>query len=163
MATPTSARADGHDGSSDAIRLLTEVFNSLLGSVRTNALTVPPLSRPLLEISLAYQGYRQVLGRAGVSVLVDVARNPKAADVIDLRGPFPDTPVTIVAFDQGGNEIGSDAEHRRDGDVRHATIPGLTAEKVVARVEVLDQTNNPILFGGTIPAAATVATTTRAK
>jgi hypothetical protein len=161
MATETSTRAGGHDGGADAIRLLTEVFNSLLDSVRTNALVAPQLSRQLLEISLAYQGYRQVLGRAGVSVLVNVTRNPNAADVIDLRGPFPNSPVTIVAFDQGGNEIGSNAEQAHDGDVRHATIPGLTGDQVVARVEVLDERGVPILFGGTIPAV--VSTTTRVK
>jgi hypothetical protein len=157
MATPTSAKRDGHDADADAIRVLTEVFHSLLESVRANTLTVPSLSRELLEVSLGYQGYRQLLGRADVSVLVEVARNPKSADVIDLRGPIPDTRVTIVAFDLGGREIGRDAEHARDGDVRHATIPGLTAGQVVARVEVLDEQQRPILFGGTIPAVVAAA------
>jgi hypothetical protein len=149
---PTVASStDGSESGIDAIRLLTQAFNGLLDSMRANPLLTPPLSPKNVEVALAYQGYRQGLGRAGVSVLVRVERDPKAADVIDLYGPFPDTPLTIVAFNADGTEIGRDAEHTRVGENRKATIPGLKPHQLVARVEVLDEHNVPILFGGTIP------------
>jgi hypothetical protein len=67
--------------------------------------------------------------------------------VLTLEGPIPSTRVTVVAYGPDGAEIGRDPEHRRDGEVRHATIPGLKDEMTISRIEILDENHRPILLG----------------
>ena len=119
-----------------------------LGTLRLNG--PPPLDERSRRLLLGYRGYRQLLGRPRADrVFVQAVRD--LDDVITLQGPLPAGEVTVVAYDTNGNEVGRIRTRAADG-VCTARIPNLGSQLVVARVEVLDTTGNPILFGGPIPA-----------
>jgi hypothetical protein len=108
------------------------------------------LTPPQQRMALTYNAFRTLLGRSGAAAIVRATRggpDNNAGDVLTLEGPIPSTRVTVVAYGPDGAEIGRDPEHRRDGEVRHATIPGLKDEMTISRIEILDENHRPILLG----------------
>jgi hypothetical protein len=108
------------------------------------------LTPPQRRLALTYNAFRTLLGRQGSAAIISAARGGPgndAGDVLSLRGPIPSTRITVVAYGSDGAEIGRDPEHRRDGELRYATIPGLRDEMTISRIEILDEDCQPILLG----------------
>jgi hypothetical protein len=109
------------------------------------------LTTPQLRLALTYNAFRALLGRpdAAAPIISATRGGPDndAGDVLTLRGPIPATKITVVAYGDNGQEIGRDSEHKRDGELRYATIPGLKDKMTVSRIEILDENGQPILLG----------------
>lgn len=108
------------------------------------------LTFPQRRLALTYDAFRTLLGRQGSAAIITATRGgpaKDAGDVLTLTGPIPSTKITVVAYGSDGAEIGRDPEHRRDGEVRHATIPGLKDDMTISRIEILDENQHPILLG----------------
>jgi hypothetical protein len=102
------------------------------------------------RLALTYNAFRTLLGRTGAAAIISATRggpDDDAGDVLTLRGPIPPTSITVVAYGSDGKEIGRDPEHRRHGEIRYATIPGLKDEMTISRIEILDENRQPILLG----------------
>jgi hypothetical protein len=108
------------------------------------------LTLPQRRLALTYNAFRTLLGRQGTAAIISATRggpDNDAGDVLTLRGPIPSTPITVVAYGPNGAEIGRDPEHKRDGELRYATIPGLKDEMTISRIEIFDENRQPILLG----------------
>jgi hypothetical protein len=131
---------------------LTEVLDRLGRALE--GLRPPPsptdLTFPQRRLALSYNAFRTLLGRARAAAVIDAARGGPAndaGDVLTLTGPIPSTPITVIVYGSDGAELGRATEHRREGELRYATIPGLKDEMAISRIEILDQNQHPILLG----------------
>lgn len=108
------------------------------------------LTFPQQRLALSYNAFRTLLGRAGAAAVIGAVRggpDGDAGDVLTLSGPIPSAPITVVVYGPDGAELGRATEHRSEGELRYATIPGLKDEMAISRIEILDANQHPILLG----------------
>jgi hypothetical protein len=137
----------------ETLAVIADRFASLQPS---NARTGDQLSLAQQQTVLTYEAFRTVVGRPGAASIVSAERsfNPKSRthNVIVVAGPLPDTPLTLVAYGTTSAEIGRGQVTKGGRGNREAIIPDLKDNEPVARLEIHDQSDRPILLGPPIPA-----------